>query len=76
MSNSGSNITDITKGAAAPMLDVDQIVAEAQADVTKELADAAKKRVVGSLRAIASAKTVLANLEREHAAILRDIGAA
>lgn len=56
------------------MFDVKAIAAEAEKEVADELAGIAKGKIKASLRAIAQAKKVLANLEAEHAVLLRDVG--
>jgi hypothetical protein len=58
------------------MIDVKKLESEAAAEVAEEQATAAKLKVKGKLREIASAERVLANLRSEYAAILRDLGSA
>lgn len=56
------------------MFDIKALEAEARKEVDDELATAAKGKIKASLRAIAQARKVLANLESEHQALMRDVG--
>lgn len=56
------------------MFDIKAVEKEAQEELNKELAGAAKTKIKASLRAIAMAEKALANLRAEHAALLWDIG--
>jgi hypothetical protein len=56
------------------MFDINKVEADAKAEIAKEQAERAKKKVVAKLREIAAAKQVVANLEGEYAVILREIG--
>jgi hypothetical protein len=56
------------------MFDINKVEADAKAEIAKEQAERAKKKVVAKLREIAAAKQVVANLEGDYAVILREIG--
>lgn len=56
------------------MFDIKAVEKEAQDELNKELAGAAKTKIKASLRAIAMAEKALVNLRAEHDALLRDIG--
>lgn len=47
------------------LIDIKQVMAEAQAEVTKERADKAKKALVTKLRALDAAQQVVRNIEAE-----------
>ena len=57
------------------MFDIKAVEAEAQKEVAEEAGKAAKGKIKESLKKIAAARAVVANLEREHEVILRTIGA-
>lgn len=54
--------------------DVKSAQAEAERELAKEQAEAAKSKIKGKLKQIAAAKAVVSNLEREYAALLLEIG--
>jgi hypothetical protein len=57
------------------MFDIKAIEAEAKKEIAEEKAKAAKGKIKTSLAKIEAARTILRNLEEEHAVLLRDIGA-
>jgi len=67
----GDNISTISGNGDV----VSQIEAAARAELDKELSEEAKRQLKASLRRIADAKKVLANLELEHEALLADLRA-
>lgn len=56
------------------MFDIKAVEAEARIEIQEERAKAAKGKIKESLRRIAQAKAVVANLEREHDVLLSEIG--
>lgn len=56
------------------MFDVKKIEKEAQEEVAKEQAAKAKDQIKAKLKQIAASRAVTANLEREYAALLLEVG--
>ena len=56
------------------MFDVKQAEADAKKELAEETGKVAKKKIKAKLQGIASAEKVLANLKREYAVLLEDIG--
>jgi glucan biosynthesis protein len=56
------------------MFDINQVEKEAQAELAEEASRGAKGKIKESLRKIAAAEKVLANLRAEHAELMKDIG--
>jgi hypothetical protein len=56
-----------------PIDDIAALANEAEAEIAKERREAAKTKITASLRKIADAKRILANLELQHKALLDDI---
>lgn len=56
------------------MFDIKSVEAEARQELADEKAKAAKSKIKDSLKKIEAARTILRNLEDEHAVLLRDIG--
>jgi hypothetical protein len=54
--------------------DIKKITDEAQAEINADRAAVAKSKIKASLKTIELAKRALANAEREHEVLLRDIG--
>lgn len=54
------------------MFDIKAVEAEAKAEIAKEQSLKAKDCIKASLRKIASAEAIVANLKREHEVILRE----
>lgn len=55
------------------MFDVNQVEKDAKAEVAKEAGDQAKTQIKSKLKAIAAARSVVANLEREYEILLKTI---
>lgn len=56
------------------MFDITGVEKEAQDELNKEMAGAAKTKIKASLRTIAMAERALANARADHQILLRDIG--
>lgn len=56
------------------MFDVKAVQAEAEKELAKEQSEAAKSKIKAKLKQIAASKAVTANLEREYAGLLAEIG--
>ena len=56
------------------MFDINDVQKQAEAEIAKEAADKAKGKIKDHLKRIASAKAVVANLEREYQVLLAEIG--
>jgi hypothetical protein len=56
------------------LVDIKKAQEDAATELAEEAATKAKSEIKGSLRKIAQAKAVVANLEREHEVLLRTIG--
>lgn len=56
------------------MFDVSAAQKQAQEELAKEASDKAKGKIKEHLKKIASAKAIVANLEREYEVILKEIG--
>jgi len=56
------------------MFDIKAVEKEAKAELAKEQGEAAKKKIKVKLKEIASARTVVQNLEAEYTLLLADIG--
>lgn len=61
-------------GGFAMTFDIKAAENEARAELAAEHAKEAKAKIKGSLAKIAAARKIVANLEAEHAALMRDIG--
>lgn len=58
-----------------PLIDATKVQKDAEDELRAEAATAAKTKIKASLRSIAAAKSVVANLEREHEVLLKTIAA-
>jgi hypothetical protein len=56
------------------MIDIKKITEEAEAELVAERGEKAKRQIKSKLNEIASAEKILANLRREYATLLEDIG--
>lgn len=56
------------------LLDIISVQEEAEKEIREEATKVAKSKIKDSLRNIAKAKSIVANLEREHEVLLRTIG--
>jgi formate dehydrogenase assembly factor FdhD len=56
------------------MIDIKTIEAEAQKELSEEVAKLARSKIKASLKRIQDAEKILANARLEHAALMRDIG--
>ena len=56
------------------LLDVKQVMKEAEEEVREEAAKEAKKKIKIALKAIADAEKILANAKQEYEVLIRDIG--
>jgi hypothetical protein len=61
--------------SATPINDVTGLLREAEAELAEETSKEAKKRIAGKLRQIRDAKRIVANLELELEALMRDMRA-
>lgn len=57
------------------MFDIKQVLEEAEKEINDEKIKSAKSKLKESLSKISKAKQVVANLELEHQALLKQIGA-
>ena len=56
------------------MIDMDELLAEAEAEVDAERSKEVKTKLKASLRRISDAEKIVANLKAEHEVLLRDLG--